>query len=48
MEKHYNGSNIFVLEYGAQFKSSQTCIAFFSIKGGSNFSKIFNPWEESK
>ena len=31
MEKHYEDSNILVLESGADSKSSETCIAFLTI-----------------
>ena len=31
MEKHYEGSNVLVLEAGAHTKSSKICIAFITI-----------------
>ena len=36
MEKHYEGSNILFWESGDHSKSSQICIAFFNVHGGSN------------
>ena len=36
MEKRYERSKILCLEYGTHLNSSQICIAFFSIYGGSD------------